>query len=88
VHVRDNQPTNDVMTQPISISASFTNVKWALKKPENLGIFHYITQIPVYVILFGMHRVKYKYAEVSAVTWSVDVQSSTLSLNTPSPHHL
>jgi len=28
VHVRDNQPTNDVTTQPISISASFTNVKW------------------------------------------------------------
>jgi len=34
VHARDNQrptndqPTNDVTTQPISISASFTNVKW------------------------------------------------------------
>ena len=30
-HARDNQPnqptTNDVTTQPISISASFTNVK-------------------------------------------------------------
>jgi len=30
VHARDNQPTtNDVTTQPtISISASFTKVKW------------------------------------------------------------
>jgi len=29
VHARDNQPTtNDVTTQPISISASFTIVKW------------------------------------------------------------
>jgi len=29
VHARDNQPTtNDVTTQPISISVSFTNVKW------------------------------------------------------------
>jgi len=29
VHARDNQPTtNDVTTQPTSISASFTNVKW------------------------------------------------------------
>jgi len=33
VLARDNQPTNDqptndVTTQPISISASFTNVKW------------------------------------------------------------
>jgi len=27
VHARDDQPTNDVTTQPISISASFTNVK-------------------------------------------------------------
>jgi len=27
VHARDNQPTNDVTTQPISISASFTIVK-------------------------------------------------------------
>jgi len=27
VHARDNQPTNDVTTQPISISTSFTNVK-------------------------------------------------------------
>jgi len=29
VHARDNQPTaNDVTTQPISISASFTEAKW------------------------------------------------------------
>jgi len=29
VHARDNQPTtNDVTTQPISISASVTKVKW------------------------------------------------------------
>ena len=30
VHARDNQrpTTNDVMTQPISINASFTKVKW------------------------------------------------------------
>jgi len=29
VHARDNQPTtNNVTTQPISISASFTKVKW------------------------------------------------------------
>jgi len=33
VHANDNQPTNrpttnDLTTQPISISASFTNVKW------------------------------------------------------------
>jgi len=29
VHARDNQPTtNDITTQPVSISASFTNVKW------------------------------------------------------------
>jgi len=33
VHARDNQPTtNDVTTQPISISASFTKVIEALKK--------------------------------------------------------
>jgi len=31
VHARDNQPTNDVTTQPISISASFTNVNTQLK---------------------------------------------------------
>jgi len=32
VHARDNQPTNDVTTQPISISASFTKVKWGALK--------------------------------------------------------
>jgi len=28
VHACDNQPTNDVTTQPISINASFTKVMW------------------------------------------------------------
>jgi len=27
VHARDNQPTNDVTTQPISVSASFTEAR-------------------------------------------------------------
>jgi len=43
VHARDNQPTNqpttnDVTTQPISISASFTNVKEALNNTPS-GIY-------------------------------------------------
>ena len=33
LHARENQPTtNDVTTQPISISASFTKVKWGVQK--------------------------------------------------------
>ena len=38
VQARDNQPTNDITTQPISISASFTKVSEAL---NNMKLVHW-----------------------------------------------
>ena len=53
VHARDNQPTNqpttnDVMTQPISISASFTNVNEALNNGDNVVLIDFLKR-PIYV---------------------------------------
>ena len=61
VHAHDNQPTtNDVTTLPISISASFTDVKWALKnryRYRQLSAFgDMLFQEKVYIFLFLVHN--------------------------------